>query len=261
MSKRLQSYLVEYQREKADYPKVGRGKPLKENEAYKLIKSKCPKVYKRALEGSSKIWRFTSMAKGEYTFVDTSSSKPRMSLNTANFYTIIINNDSSWSAFPKRNVIASTTKTTPERGNFVLLPYDGVKIGVCSSYDIWMSFPTTPAFDAAEFNRKISSLFSSVGIKSSTISTIKALKAICEKFDVLDDPNEIRGAGKAWRSDVLQFYKGDLYESLVEWFHPRANHFELMRSGDKIPWEREVWFDGPSVWVDSGSFEIDAKRL
>jgi hypothetical protein len=108
-----------------------------------------------------------------------------MSLNTANYYTLIINNDPSWSAFPKRNVIASTEPRNPYPGTYVLLPYDGTKIGVCLSYDIWMSFHTIPAFDVAEFNRNINGLLrigSGLG-GMAKIDSIKLLKAATAKFE------------------------------------------------------------------------------
>jgi hypothetical protein len=252
MSK-LGKYLLEYQ-ESDEWSKVGRGKPLTKDQAYEIIESKCKKTYKAALDGY-KIWRVTSSEKGDYTFVDTKDTKPRMSLNTANYYTLIINNDPSWSAFPKRNVIASTEPRNPYPGTYVLLPYDGTKIGVCLSYDIWMSFHTIPAFDVAEFNRNINGLLrigSGLG-GMAKIDSIKLLKAATAKFDKGFDQRKVH-----W-SKILEFYKGNLYNTLVEWFHPRANKFKLMSAGDKLPKGREVWFDGPSVWIDSRVFVDDAR--
>jgi hypothetical protein len=68
----------------------------------------------------------------------------RKSRNTSNYYTILFSNLPSWHSFPKRNncLVATTSYTTAfNYGDvYLVLPFNGAKIGVCPSEDIWFSF-------------------------------------------------------------------------------------------------------------------------
>lgn len=73
--------------------------------------------------------------------VDTSASQ-RVSKNNANYYTLIMDNISGREKFPKRgrSFICTHDRSLADNFNefiYVIIPYDGVKIGVCSGSDIW----------------------------------------------------------------------------------------------------------------------------
>ena len=261
---RLQSYLLEYQSNDFGWPKAGRGKSLSKSEAYKIIDKHCRKTSKLALDGY-RIYRYTNSKKGDYVLVDTKGTKPRMSLNTTNYYTIIINDDPSWSNFPKRNIIASTETRVSGEGNYVVLPFDGQGIGVAQSFDIWPSFTYLPAYDASDFNRHITSLLVYADANPSKINSIESLKAAAAKFDKKykeydsfpeEDGRELPSFVRD--SDVLgNKYDGDLYKTLVDWFNPKANNFKLKKAGQMLLKGKEVWFDGPSVWIELSTFYLD----
>ena len=69
----------------------------------------------------------------------------RMSANTANFYTVWIDNSPEWKHFPKRSkgLICSTSHSTA-RGygaTFTVIPSDDSIVGNCGASDFWHSFP------------------------------------------------------------------------------------------------------------------------
>lgn len=106
-----------------------------EDEIIKLIKEKCDvKNYLyRGFEDD-----------GDYYIIDGSKGK-RVSKNTSNYYTVIIDeifkSGTSYKDYPLRSesIICSTSKTTAGHyGNvYVVLPFKGVDIGYIGTDDIW----------------------------------------------------------------------------------------------------------------------------
>jgi len=68
----------------------------------------------------------------------------RTSQNTDNYYTLFIDNDPSWSKFPKRSksLICTTdySKSILYGNGYVMFPVNGSDIGICPKGDIWGSF-------------------------------------------------------------------------------------------------------------------------
>jgi hypothetical protein len=78
-----------------------------------------------------------------FALVDTSATT-RKSQNTTNHYTTIFDNHPDMKQYPKRSksFIASTEYDSAEGHanrfySFIIVPYDGVKIGVVNSNDMW----------------------------------------------------------------------------------------------------------------------------
>lgn len=119
-----------------------------EDEIVKLIKDKCDvKNYLyRGFEDD-----------GDYYIIDGSKGK-RVSRNTTNYYTVIIDEifktSVSYKGYPLRSesIICSTSKKTAEHyGNlYVVLPFKGVEIGYIGSDDIW-----NKEIEIGDFNLKI----------------------------------------------------------------------------------------------------------
>lgn len=78
---------------------------------------------------------------------DSTQGQARVSANTKNYYTLILDNDPSWQEFPKRSrsFICSTSEGTAEVYGraYCVFPFDGTELGVCPNSDIWNSFNTT----------------------------------------------------------------------------------------------------------------------
>lgn len=112
-------------------------------ETIKLINENCkeflidktPKMYRGYVPQSHPV---------QNTMLIKPSEFERRSANTKNIYTLIIDNSPRWKDFPKRkNSIICTTSinTANDYGyTYVVIPYDGAKIGVCPNNDIWNSF-------------------------------------------------------------------------------------------------------------------------
>ena len=68
----------------------------------------------------------------------------RISANTSNFVTLLVDNLDSWKQYPKRSksLICSTDWSISEIYGpvFIVLPKNGSKIGVCVEDDFWYSF-------------------------------------------------------------------------------------------------------------------------
>ena len=75
-----------------------------------------------------------------YAFVEP-EKYTRVSANTENYYTLMIDNSPNWEGYPKRSksIICSSSKSGASGyGNvYRVIPKNGAKIGVCSSDDFW----------------------------------------------------------------------------------------------------------------------------
>jgi hypothetical protein len=239
---RLNKYLInEYQTKKHD--SSGRGTPIKLSTTIELIKKNAIKSFNSAVDKKTIILRVVNVKKkSPYYFVDSKKYETRMSLNTLNYYTLIINNDPSWKKFPKRNIIAKT-RDDFYRLRYLILPYDNVKIGVCSDRDIWFSFKNIPVTSMNEFNSFIMDL-----LGGQFDSNIDQFKKACKKFDnekyTLKIEDDYSLYEWFWKT-----YDGDLYKNIVHWLDPNKNKFKLVKSGDFIKTWKEVWFDGPAIWI------------
>ncbi len=78
-----------------------------------------------------------------YKIIDPKQST-RISRNTSNYYTWIIDNSPRWKQFPKRsNSLICTGDYWKARNygrTYMVMPIDGAKFGVCPDSDIWSSF-------------------------------------------------------------------------------------------------------------------------
>lgn len=126
---------------------------VKAEEAEELIRSKCSDAL-WMLEKKAAIYRgehtryLDIVNETGYATVDPSKTR-RASQNTSNHYTVIIDNLPAYKDFPKRQAsficalspITAARFGTAERGKrehvVVLIPYNGVKIGVVPTSDIW----------------------------------------------------------------------------------------------------------------------------
>lgn len=124
----------------------GRTKKIDVYKALDLIKKNCSHALKQWQTGT-KIYRGIEDFGNDFGFIDgkTSHEDNRRSRNTANYYTLIMNNGSQWKRFPDRNIICTTDRTKADYYGDVyhMFPYNGSKIGVASDHDIWYSFTSS----------------------------------------------------------------------------------------------------------------------
>jgi hypothetical protein len=127
----------------ADPEKLPQFSTIDEYDAIKIFFTHC-KDARWMLEKNTPLYRGDSTVNlpGGFATIDTTATS-RVSKITSNYYTLIFDNvlDDS---FPKRSksFIATNNKNTADgyaknAEPFVIIPYDGVKIGIVNSEDMW----------------------------------------------------------------------------------------------------------------------------
>ena len=91
---KLKQYLYEFQQD-VDTDK-SRVKPLENTEAFKILKTKCERAFAEYTETGRHIQRYATGRKPDFGTMDASKMPPRLSRNTLNYYTLVINDDSIW---------------------------------------------------------------------------------------------------------------------------------------------------------------------
>lgn len=100
-----------------------------------------------ASNGEHGIWRGSRTTSTQYFLADPSTGT-RKSQNAPNYYTVIMDNSPHFQKFPKRSksLICSTDRDRAlqyARSNYslyLMVPYNGVNVGVCRYDDIWESY-------------------------------------------------------------------------------------------------------------------------
>jgi hypothetical protein len=267
---RFYKTLNEYQEDNEG--QASRVKSINAKEAYSLAETKASKAVEEYKRGTL-IRRITRTAQSiTFGFLDARKLPLRMSRNTLNYYTHIMNNDPIWSKFPKRQIIASGDFTSgyTQKDEFIIFPFNGVKIGVCPVYDLWDSFHRFKKFPgvimASNFNRWINDLLRWGNGKGDNDKSYSVFKKACKDFDnkIKTMENEDSDFNLTEFSELMadsdmnigasgdffaNFYNGNLYESILYFFNPEG--FKLIKAGDKMPnRDVEVWLDGPALYVN-----------
>jgi hypothetical protein len=273
MSK-FKAYVInEYQ---ADAGTTPRGKMLSSREAAKIINGKCQRSWRQWMEESSWISRITFSGRDDFSFLDSRKDKDRMSKNTPNYYTHIINNDPTWKSFPRRQIIATAgfRDSVSSKNVYCIFPFDGTKIGVCSSSDIWVSFDALKKnqISANSLNHFIRDMLSKADGASKQYydESWGEFKRQCKVFDFwfqakdLENKEERKMATAMRKYELLSeveyydfrwvfdFYNDNLYKALTQIYSPKG--FKVIKSGmTDLPIQKssEIWFDGACVLIES----------
>ena len=250
---------------------------ISENKARELIRAHC----KRGI--NSTIYRAFSryMDTEPYAFIDpTKSNEPRVSRNTENYYTLIIDNDPRWKKFPRRSksIICSTDKNRASSYGsvFRVIPYDTAKIGIVPASDIFYGFDLVSQKakgSMAIFNNDLQQYIRFAGSKDpkTYAELLKTLDKVGEYIKKeTNNGQELKKKSYGWiKSLTLYDYNpakdGRFRDYILKMFDPMANGFKLVSAGTELPAFREVWTEGPAVMIfDEGkpsSFESFKKTL
>lgn len=198
-----------------------------------------------------------------YKFVDTTGTQ-RMSRNTENYYTLVMNNASIWKDYPKRNIICaneihragSYAKGQP----YLMFPFDGQKIGISPTTDIWDSFKFSGKFGEEEIFVDADSLNYNLNRDCRIYDTSwEDMKRSCEIFDESHwgsdktDDEKFEGISRGWFREIYEkHYKGDMLKFIIFLFSPHGHRH--IKVGEKLPDAskgQELWCDGKVVMVRS----------
>jgi len=237
---------------------------ISESDAKESVRYNCKKSIK-----STPIYRGTNSFNSEYGFGDTNNaSKLRISANTDNYYTLIIDNSQPWSSFPKRSksFICSTdlqeARAYGGRDTYRVIPFDGTPIGICPAGDIWDSFKDIGGLRI--FNGAINLAAKASGPAERKMNTDH--KFLLKTFDSIGKDYIEKNQNPSWSINLtsrLRKLFDDFAKSGKSFsdylinvaFDPKKNGFKLKKAGNQLPKENEVWFEGKAVFIKMNELE------
>ncbi|NCC70939.1 hypothetical protein EOM09_05135 [bacterium] len=219
----------------------------------------------------------------------------RVSKEIPNLYTILLSEIfDSWKGYPKRNRSHICTYSysiadgfsaghAQKKGpslTYIVFPKNGTKIGVCSEYDIWVSFSNSLDQDASEAVDSVFFLLATVfndkidrNIFNDKSETIQLFKDFDQKFNTLD-LNEFLAKNKKYKicKEYVKFVKNKQNNSFKDFFGKnkepissdilRFLEFNIFSTkGFKLEnvnnfnsnKNSEVWFEGPALYIPIGN--------
>jgi hypothetical protein len=206
---------------------------------------------------------------GNYTnYFFVNNIRGRVSANTSNEYTTIIDNSPAWAEYPKRSrSLICTTSSNLEYARdfgdpFIILPTPDTKIAVCSKYDFWDSFPVVSSLlekaKYSEFNNQMSlfndavrSIFDAAKFKLSESNTsFERLKRALNVGTVyLRDPDSphVSSEDKVFFKSVINGTE-TMLEFVERILNPNSNRFKLVKYNELPTLKNknlELWLEGP----------------
>ena len=247
---KIREYLLEY--------KERRTKSISKDDAIDMVSKNCMNAFNKSLS-SFKICRDIGTNSLSYGFVDPTKGEPRKSANTENYYTLIIDNSKRWKSYPKRSRSIICSNMAPSSETHIVLPFDNSKIGICPTSDMWWSFEKS--FNNIllnDVNMYLNILFHEFDIKVKSDCSFTDLKSYLNTVD-----ETINSQGFFSKSRIVNFIKFmdkyigskmSMFEFIDTKMDPIKNNFKVVKVGDSILGEKEVWTDGKSVLVQSNLF-------
>lgn len=224
-----------------------------------LLETDFSQAYEQFKKGNILYRGFGSM---DLKFNRIQPMRGRESVNTNNFYTIIMNNAERFSEFPKRSVIASTNKnvalsfSSDDHSLAIIFPKNGTKLAMCNAPDIWRAKPLgvkVMGFGFFEIGRMIERIYNWLHLNPRSITTYEDMLQAQKTYEEVqkeDGDKYIRVT-----SDLRRFLEGynldsnfidELIEKGPKGFYELINTtpFTLFDvSSMKLKSNNEVWFD------------------
>lgn len=244
----------------------GRTKELYADQAIEGIKNNCKKAL-AAYQKGIRIYR-GAYDSSNFGYIEP-AKHTRVSANTDNLYTLMIDNDPRWSKFPKRSksiICSNKVYGASPYGNIsVVFPVDSKQnFGIAPENDLWGSFTKSNISTLEEFNSNLI-----YGLGDSTLGirphydNIKGVKMWMAKMDkAIKDKDMSEDELVADYRTFMKGYKGDLYKHVQSLLDPRKNRFGQTNDIMKLPREdghdHEIWTDTPSymigeIWLRSNA--------
>ncbi len=202
---------------------------------------------------------------GDYVFVDPKLGDFRSSIEDTNIHLELMSNLPSWKDYPKydRCVIGGTPgSATGTYGDSVyeVVPFDGIKIGVCPFSTVWESFGN-------EFNEfggdiyLVEYFLGSIGLDSNWIQVggetletkLKSIKSFDLEKEEVDD--FIIDCAIYFKKSKEEVNGEDCYNFINDYiFNPEKRGFEL-KTYDidfNVSKGKQIWTEGPVLLVKYG---------
>ena len=240
------------------------------------LKKESPIAYKfERLHGIIPLYRGIRAKTDKVLYGDSSSGQARISANTKNFYTILIDEMlPSWKGYPKRSRswVCSSDRYTAEaygydRGSlYEVYPVGDPMIAICPAVDMWDSFKSQPMnifHGLSTFNRYLERDIHYI-LKGRVIHIGENKESIEQLIDdvnktgkekLLDKINEVRDypEDEPFLHAYIKSNFDDFGKFLDFAMDPRRNNFTIMKFSEYLDnydkfRDREMWFSGPSYF-------------
>lgn len=213
----------------------------------------------------------------------------RISQNTYNMYTRLMSDVfSTWKDYPKRNRSFICTNNLKQAKGYskegylyYIFPKNGAKIGICSEYDIWASFPALKEFKiknittlnkiiytyikyALNLNdlNKVDDIF----IYGSPEDILKTLNLV-DKFVIEDDGSfyELVEESSVELGSIIykELKNGKKLASMLEnWLNPKNNRFKLTTINSYDLPKTVYWGEySHELWIDSECLAVEYRKM
>lgn len=199
----------------------------------------------------------------------------RVSANTENYYTLFVDNDASWSAYPARSasMICTTHMSTASGYSsgygspYLVLPELDPRVAVCPASDFWISFDRLRKLgsylDLADLNRMIRVImqrwFGEDRWQPNDFSELAAGFSKIDQHNYLSFP-ELPDMPETTCEKLLSFMPGTtIMEKFRYLLDPTANDFEVYELSHmpKNLGDREVWCSAPAWFINTGVLPED----
>jgi len=224
-----------------NYLSEGRSSNISEEE----FRKKLPK-HSNALKNP--LFRAVRDFYDDYGFVVPSVFDRGSAYASYNFYTILIDNLTTWKGYPKRSksvVCGSDMEMVSARSgrHYIVLPENGSKIGVCPAYDIWFSFQELEDKDIMNLD-EFNDLLYDVWGKQIPKTYQEMIKQEVVNYHVLE-----QFFGGYERTDN---FVTDYLNRILD---PDKNGFELIKSGHEMGDGHEVWTEGDCLLYGTNTYD------
>ena len=215
-----------------------------------IIQTQCSEAVACAKKGNILYKGFTIL--DEYAFRIDPSKKARVSANTSNYYTLLMDNLPVWKDYPKRSrsLICSTNKSGANcfGTTYAIFPVNGSRIGICPKEDMWdILFVNKHSIDG------MNEFYNDSGISDKSYEQF--ITSMFQKKDVLEQ-NFYPYCPSVSHDIMNTKSEAELISVLNKWYDPTRLKFKLTTTAN-IPSSkktREVWTDGKSYALHTGYY-------
>jgi hypothetical protein len=241
-----------------------RSKPTSMLEAIDFIQTNCSEILNVYKTSDSRIYRGIPMSgdKKQFLYAD-STIKKRLSQNTRNYYTLVMDNSKNWKDFPKRSesFICATTKSRADSYGkvYLVFPVDGTKIAVCPDSDMW--FSGRDGSNLSDFNDDIDNIADEFEMRLDETNYEKFKKQLGELSVKLRKSGYDRIYIDDYVERVLKKHNSDLYASFEYMLDPTAFHLYTTKNyAPKLG--KECWFSGQAIFVAAEDYlDVGTKNM
>lgn len=217
---------------------------IDDNELVQMLKDNCSESLQYLL--NTPIVR--GMTSSESAMIIHGEEGGRKSANTSNHYTKILDHTLELDGYPKRSksIICANWENKDYASSFgvefAILPFDGVKIGVCSDFDMWQTIIPFKEHPVKIMN------FNSVMLSTRALDkSFNEIVSSIEKTLTEDKDKDTRSKSflRKW------FYDIGVKQGLEKYFSAESLKFSLMtvEQISELRTEHELWIGGKCIAI------------